>query len=76
MNIQLVFPLDIPLVRFTTCAFIGHWSSGCYNIMDTVEIEIFFKRHKERTLIDVIGGQKWRVILGISWLAHHNPEID
>jgi len=44
--------------------------------MDTVEIEIFFKRHKERTLIDVIGGQKWRVILGISWLAHHNPGID
>ena len=27
-------------------------------IVDTVEIEIFFKRHKERTSIDVIGGQK------------------
>ena len=27
-------------------------------IVDTVEVEIFFKRHKERTLIDVIGGQK------------------
>ena len=25
-------------------------------IVDTVEVEIFFKRHKERTLIDVIGG--------------------
>ena len=27
-------------------------------IVDTVEVEVFFKRHKERTLIDVIGGQK------------------
>ena len=27
-------------------------------IVDTVEVEIFFKKHKERTLIDVIGGQK------------------
>ena len=26
--------------------------------------------------IDVIGGQKWMVILEMLWLAHHNPEID
>ena len=45
-------------------------------IVNTVEVEIFFKGHKERTLIDVIGGQKWSVILGMSWLACHNPEID
>jgi len=45
-------------------------------IVDTVEVEIFFKRHKERTSIDVIGGQKWSVILGMPWLACHNPEID
>ena len=45
-------------------------------IRDTVEVEIFFKEHKERTLIDVIGGQKWTVILGMPWLACHNPEID
>jgi len=24
----------------------------------------------------VIRGQKWNVILGIPWLAYHNPEID
>ena len=24
----------------------------------------------------MIGGQKWSVILGMPWLAHHNPEID
>jgi len=45
-------------------------------IVDTVEVEIFFKGHKERILIDVIGGQKWSVILGMPWLACHNPEID
>ena len=45
-------------------------------IVDIVEINIYFKRHKERTLIDVIGGQKWGVILGIPWLICHNQEID
>ena len=45
-------------------------------IVDTVEVEIFFKGHKERTSIDIIGGQKWSVILGMSWLGHHNLEID
>ncbi len=45
-------------------------------IKDTVEVEIFFKGHKKRTSIDVIGGQKRSVILGMSWLACHNPEID
>ena len=31
-------------------------------IVDTVEVEIFFKGHKEKMLIDVIGDQKWSVI--------------
>ena len=41
-----------------------------------VEVELFFKGHKKRTLIDMIGGQKWSVILKMLWLAYHNPEID
>ena len=45
-------------------------------IVDIVEVEIFFKGHKERMSIDVIGGQKWSVILDMPWLACHNPEID
>ena len=45
-------------------------------IVDTVEVEIFFKGHKERMSIDVIGEQKWSVILGMPWLRRHNPEID
>jgi len=45
-------------------------------IIDIVEIEIFFKEHKEQTLINVIGSQKWSIILSMSWLGCHNPEID
>ena len=45
-------------------------------IVDTVKVEIFFKGYKERVLIDFIEGQEWEVILGMPWLAHHNPEID
>ena len=45
-------------------------------IENTVEVNIYYKGHVERTEIDVIGGQKWSVILGMPWLAHHNPEID
>ena len=45
-------------------------------IVDKVKVKIFFKEHKKRMSIDMIGGQKWSIILGISWLACHNPEID
>ena len=38
-------------------------------IEHTVEIELFYRGHKERMEIDVIGGQKWSVILGMPWLA-------
>jgi len=45
-------------------------------IENTMEVNIYYQGHRERTEIDVIGGQKWTVILGIPWLARHNPEID
>ena len=41
-----------------------------------VEVNIYYQCHRERMEIDVIGGQKWTVILGMLWLAHHNSEID
>ena len=34
-------------------------------IENTVKVNIYFKGHRERTEIDVIGGQKWSVILGM-----------
>ena len=45
-------------------------------IEHTVEVNIYYQGHRERTEIDAIGGQKWRMILGMLWLACHNPEID
>ena len=45
-------------------------------IENTVEVNIYYQGHRERTEIDVIKGQKWTVILGMLWLAHHNLEID
>jgi len=45
-------------------------------IENTVEVNIYYKEHMKRTEIDVIGGQKWSVILGMPWLVCHNPEID
>ena len=45
-------------------------------IENTVEVNMYYKGHVERTEIDVIGGQKWGVILGMPWLERHNPEID
>jgi len=45
-------------------------------IKHTVEVNIYYQEYRERTEIDVIGEQKWQVILGMLWLAYHNPEID
>jgi len=45
-------------------------------IEHTVEVNIYYQGHRERTEIDVIGRQKWTVILEMLWLACHNPEID
>ena len=38
-----------------------------------VEVNIYYQGHRERM---EIGEWKWMVILGMPWLAHHNPETD
>ncbi len=45
-------------------------------IENTIEVNIYYQGHREKTEINVIGGQKWTVILGMPWLARHNPEIN
>ena len=42
----------------------------------TVEVNIYYQEHRERMEINVIGGQKWTVILEMLWLACYNPKID
>ena len=41
-----------------------------------VEVNIYHQGYRERMEIDVIGGQKWSVILEIPWLTCYNSEID
>ena len=41
-----------------------------------VEVELLYRGHKNKTEIDVIEGQKWSVILEMSWLTYYNSEID
>ena len=45
-------------------------------IIHQVECNMFFKEHVERARIDVCNLGKTKVILGMPWLAAHNPEID
>jgi len=45
-------------------------------IENTMEVNIYYQGHREKTEIDVIERQKWNVILGIPWLACHNSEIN
>ena len=45
-------------------------------IKNTVEVNIYYKRYRKRMEIDLIGEQKWNVILGILWLVCHNSEIN
>jgi len=45
-------------------------------IENMVEVNIYYQRHREKTEIDMIEGQKWKMILEMAWLVHYNPEID
>jgi len=45
-------------------------------ITHQIECNMFFKGHVERARIDVCNLGKTEVILGMPWLAAHNPEID
>jgi len=45
-------------------------------ITHQVECNMFFKRHMERARMDVCNLGKIELILGMPWLAVHNPEID
>jgi len=45
-------------------------------ITHQVECNMFFKGHMERARMDVCNLGKIELILGMPWLAAHNPEID
>ena len=45
-------------------------------IMHQVECNVFYKGHMEKMRMDVCDLGKTEVILGMSWLAAHNLEIN
>ena len=45
-------------------------------IMHQVKYNMFFKGHVKRVRMDICNLGKTKVILGMPWLAAHNPEID
>ena len=45
-------------------------------IIHQVKCNMFFKEHMERARMDVCNLGKTELILGMPWLAAHNPEID
>jgi len=45
-------------------------------IIHQVECNMFFKGHVEKVRMDVCNLGKMEVILGMPWLAAHNPELD
>jgi len=46
------------------------------DIMHEVTCNIYYKGHKERVRFDMCNLGRIKVILGMPWLAAHNPEID
>lgn len=45
-------------------------------ITHEVDLIMKYKDHREKATFEVCNLGKQRVILGHSWLSHHNPEID
>ena len=45
-------------------------------IKHIVKVNIYYQGHRKRMKINVIGRQKWSIILRMPWLACHNPEIN
>ena len=46
------------------------------NITHEVECNVYYRGHQKRIKFDVYNLERTEVILGMPWLAAHNPEID
>ena len=66
----------IKLDRFLQVRNVDGTSNSGGAITHEVEVNMFYKGHVERVRMDVCELGKTDVILGMSWLAAHNPEID
>jgi len=46
------------------------------NITHELECNVFYRGHHERLRMDVCNLERTKMILGMPWLAAHNPEIN
>ena len=46
------------------------------NIIHELECNVFYRGHHERLRMDVCNLERTKIILGMPWLAAHNPEIN
>ena len=51
-------------------------AAASYQPTPQILTNMYFEGHVERIQMDVCKLDKMKVILGIPWLATHNPEID
>ena len=45
-------------------------------VMHEIEVNMYYQDHVERMKLDVCDLERTEVILGMPWLAAHNPEIN
>ena len=45
-------------------------------IENTIKVNIYYQKYRERTEIDIISSQKWSMILGMLQIVCYNSEID
>ena len=45
-------------------------------LLHTIEVNIYYKKYRERIEVDMISRQKWNVILEMLWLVCYNSKID
>jgi len=46
------------------------------SIKQVVESNLYYKEYQEEMEINIVGGKKWNIILGMLWLAYYNSEFN
>ena len=64
------------LDRLTEVKNVDGTSNSGGNIIHELECNAFYRGHHERLKMDVCNLEKIKMILGMPWLAAHNPEIN
>ena len=72
MNFLPLTPLSNPVPVYNVDSI----RNAARSITHCAEIIIQFQEHREKVTAEVTDLGKNQMILGYTWLSHHNPEID